>query len=130
MKSPKSKILSARVPVDTISAIDQLCLKENISRSQWLTTMVAEHNTNNFYKEGGTIQARMIPKEMEDILIAAGVATTGILSFNLISKALSNAVDENGKAKFSDGEVAFISTVSALAIAMAGFGIVKSLVKQ
>ena len=53
-----------------------------------------------------------------------------VLSFSLISKALQDAVDEKGKPKFSDSEIAFIGTISALAIAMAGFGVVKSLLSE
>lgn len=130
MKAPISKVLSARVPVDVMTTIDELCSKQGVSRSQWLTTVVSEQKTSDFYKDGGVIQSRMIPKEMQDILVTAGVATVGILSFNLVNKALLKAVDENGKPKFSEGEVAFISTVTALAIAMTGFGIVKSLVNE
>ena len=44
--------------------------------------MVGDQKSNNFYSEGGkmkSLQVRTIPKEMQDILTTAGVATVGTI---------------------------------------------------
>jgi hypothetical protein len=127
IKAMKTQVLSTRVPVDVMSAIDELCKQNNVNRSQWLTETVAKQRSDSFMAKGGTIQARTIPLELENMLIAAGVTTVGILSFNVIGNFLTKEVDEDGKQKFTQGEIEIASVVSALAIAMLGYGVFKAL---
>ena len=128
-KLPKmnTKVLSTRIPVDVMTAIDSICKEQGVNRSQWLTTTVVTHQSNDFYKDGGALQARTIPKEIQDLLIAGGVSTAGIFTYSLVNKALERQVDENGKPKFTHAEIEFISIVTGVAIAVAGFGLVKAL---
>lgn len=130
LKAMKTQVLSTRVPVDVMSAIDELCKQNNVNRSQWLTETVAKQRSDNFMAKGGTIQARTIPLELENMLIAAGVTTVGILSFNVIGNLLAKEVDEEGKQKFTQGEIEIASVVSALAIAMLGYGVFKALARE
>jgi hypothetical protein len=122
----KSSVLSARVPVDVMSTIDKICESKQISRSEWVTSAVVAQQADAFYSKGGSIQTRTIPKEVENLLLAAGTTTVGILSYNIISNLLEKEVD-NGIPKYNQGEVQFISLVTSLAIAMVGFGMMKSL---
>ena len=126
----KSQVISTRVPVDVLSTIDSICQREGLNRSQWLTGMVAEHQSNHFLKEGGTIQTRFIPKEVEQLLYGAGMTVTGILLYNLVANVMAKATDENGKLKFSNGEVEFVSVITAVAAALAGFGVIKALANE
>ena len=130
MKGMKSQVLSARVPVDVMSAIDSICIQRGINRSQWLATTVVNQQSNDFFSEGGQIQARIIPKEIQEMLTAAGVVTGGILCYNVIGKILSKQVNTEGKPMFTEGEVELISIVTSVAIAMAGFGALKHLTKD
>ena len=129
-KKIESKVLSARVPVDVLSAIDSICIQRGINRTQWLSTAVVAQQSNNFYSEGGQIQARIIPKEIQEMLVTAGVVTGGILCYNVIGKILSKQVNTEGKPMFTEGEVELISIVTSVAIAMAGFGALKHLTKD
>jgi hypothetical protein len=86
--------------------------------------------TNDFLKKGGQLQTRTMPLELQNLLLTAGVTTVGILSYNVVGNALANAVDKDGKFKFTNGEVEFISIITAVAIALAGFGMVKSLINE
>jgi len=126
----KSQVISTRVPVDVLSTIDSICQRKGINRSQWLTSMVADQQSNHFLKDGGTIQARFIPKEVEQLLYGAGMTVTGILLYNLVSNAMAKATDENGKLKFSGSEVEFVSIITAVAAALAGFGVIKALANE
>jgi len=130
MKRMKSQVLSARVPVDVMSAIDSICIQRGINRSQWLATTVVTQQSNDFFSEGGQIQARIIPKEIQEMLTAAGVAVGGILCYNLIGKALEKQVNTEGKPVFTQGEVELISIVTTVAIAMAGIGALKHFTKD
>ena len=130
-KPMKTQVLSTRVPVDVMSAIDELCKSRGVNRSQWLTETVAKQRSDNFtMAKGGTIQARIIPLEIENMLIAAGVTTVGILSFNVIGNLLAKEVDEEGKQKFTQEEIEVASVIAALAIAMLGYGAFKALTKK
>lgn len=122
----KTAVLSARVPVDVMSTIDKMCQSNQITRSQWLIGYVASQQADAFYLKGGSIQTRTIPKDVENLLIAAGTTTVGIVSYNIISNLLEKEED-NGIPRFKQGEVQFISLVTSLAIAMVGFGMLKSL---
>lgn len=123
----KTGTLSARVTVDTMFAIDEICEKQGITRSQWVTTAIVEQKANEFMLLGGQIQARTIPLELQELLTAAGVATTGILAYTVIGKYLEKTLDKDGNPKFSEAEIQIISIISSLAIAMAGFGVIKAL---
>ena len=129
-KSLQTKTLSARVPVDVIATVDELCKQRGVNRSQWLSTTIAEQQSNDFLKKGGQLQARTMPVELQNMLTAAGVTTVGILSYSLIGEALTKAKDINGNNKFSQGEIQFISLVTGLAIAMAGYGLIKNLIQE
>ena len=129
MAAVKTQVLSTRVPVEVMTAIDDLCKKTGVNRSQWLTTTVSTQQSDYFLKKGGSIQARTIPKEVQNMLATAGTATVGILAYNVIGSMLKKSVDENGKPKFTDGEVEFISIITALGIAMAGYGAIKALMQ-
>jgi hypothetical protein len=126
----KSQVLSTRVPVDVMNTIDSICKQQGVNRSQWLTTTVSEMQSNNFLKEGGQLQTRTMPLELQNLLLTAGVTTVGILSYNLVGNAVAKVVDKDGKFRFSNGEVEFISIITAVAIALAGFGMVKSLINE
>lgn len=130
MKGMKSQVLSARVPVDVMSAIDNICIQRGINRSQWLATTVVTQQSNDFFSDGGQIQARIIPKEIQEMLTAAGVVTGGILCYNVIGKILSKQVNTEGKPTFTEGEVELISIVTSVAIAMAGLGALKHFTKD
>jgi len=80
-------------------------------------------------KDGGVIQTRTIPKEIQDLLASGGCAVTGITSYNIVSSLMEKAVDNNGKPKFSETETQFVSIITALGIAMASYGIIKKLVE-
>lgn len=129
-KSINSVVLSTRIPSDVMSTIDDICKQQGVNRSQWLTTMVVSKQSNELMKKGGTVQARTIPIEIQDLLTAGGVTVVGILSYNLVGSALTKAVDKDGNSKFTHGEIQFISTITALAIAMAGYGVIKQLTKD
>lgn len=124
-----TKVLSARIPVDVMATIDTICKNKGQTRSQFVTSMVAEQQSNNFYEKGGSIQTRTIPKELQEILIGAGVATIGIGTYSLLNKTLATVVDEDGNSKFTSGEIEFISIASALTIALAGHGLIRALIK-
>ena len=130
MSKIQTTVISARVPVDVMSSINSICKQKGVNRSQWLTEMVATEQSNNFFKEGGTIQARSIPKELEDMLIAGGVGLVGILSYNIVVDQLRKARNEEGKPKFTENEITFIGTMIGVAIAMGGYGIFKALVSE
>ena len=129
MTAIKTQVLSTRVPVEVMTAIDDICKKTGVNRSQWLTTTVSVQQSDYFLKKGGSIQTRTIPKEVQNMLATAGTATVGILAYNVIGSMLEKSVDENGKPKFTDGEVEFISIITALGIAMAGYGAIKALMQ-
>jgi len=128
MKAPLTATLSARVPLDVLATCDKLASAQGLNRSQWLTNVVATQNTSHLsFENGGVIQTRAIPKEIADMLTAGGVAIVGIGAYSLVGNMLEKAVDENGKPKFTDGEVTFISVMVGVAIAMGSYGVFKKL---
>ena len=128
MKAPATATLSARVPLEVLATCDKLASAQGLNRSQWLTNVVATQNTSALVLEsGGSIQTRAIPKEIQDMLTAGGVAVVGIGAYSIVGNMLEKAVDENGKPKFTDGEVTFISVMVGVAIAMGGYGLFKKL---
>lgn len=131
MSKPKieTAVMSARVPIDVMSTIDSLAKDNGVSRSQFLTSMVATQQCNKLYKQGGAIQARTIPLEIQNLLTAAGVSVAGILGYSLISNALEKQVDKDKNPKFTDNEIEFVSIITALAIALSGYGLIKALTK-
>jgi len=127
MKTIKSQVLSTRVPSEVINTIDDICKNTGVNRSQWLAATVAAQQSNRFIEKSGTMQARTMPLELQNMLTAAGVATVGILSYNLVNTALADAKKEDGTMRFSHNETQFISIITALGIAMAGYGLIKTL---
>lgn len=126
----KTQVLSTRVPVDVMNTIDSLAEKEGVNRSQWLTRVVAEKKSDQLFQSGGQLQTRTIPLEVQEMLTAAGVATVGILGYNVIGKLMTDAKDKDGKPMFSDAEVDFISIILAVGLSMAGYGVIKSLMRE
>ena len=129
-KAPKSTVISTRVPIDILSTLDELCKQQGKNRSQFITEKVIETESNVLYKKGGSIQARTIPLDVQNLLTAAGVTTAGIISYNLIGDVMRRQKKEDGIQRFSDNEVMFVSFISALAIAMVGYGLVNQLTEM
>lgn len=126
----ETRTISTRIPVDVVSTIDSICEKQGINRSRWLTKMVAETQTNEFFEKGGKIQARAIPVQVQELLTSAGVATVGILGYNIIGQIMSKAVDEEGNPKFTDIEIEVVSFVLAVGMSVAGYGLIKAVTKE
>jgi hypothetical protein len=125
----KTKVLSVRVPDDVMFAVDDLCKRSGKNRSQWLSDVVANSHVEFTMNTGGSIQTRTIPKEIESLLIAAGVTVIGIGAYSMIGNYLEQDVDAVGKRRFSEAEVEVISISLAVMIAMLGMGAINSLVK-
>jgi hypothetical protein len=126
-----TSVLSARVNSEVLSHLDLLASKEGKNRSQMLTSLICLQQGNTLkLTDGGKLKVRTIPKEVEDMLVAGGVAVVGIGAYNLVYNMLDNAVDnEFGGKKFTKNECQFISVMVGVAIAMGGFGVYKALTK-
>lgn len=129
-KIPTQEVISMRVPLDVKATIDKMCKSQGTNRSVWLRETVVEMNKNSFYKKGGGIQARAIPKEIENILIASGTLVVGISVYNLVGMSLDNAVDNEGKPKYTANEIESLSIICAIVVGVAGYGILKHLFNE
>ena len=123
-----TKVLSARIPADVMTAIDEMAKSSGMNRSQWVTNVVASAKVDNFkMSTGNVIQLKPIPDDIEQLLIAGGVAVVGIGSYSLMTDFLEKQRKPDGTPLYDEGEIKFIGAMVGIALAMVGFGIYKAM---
>ena len=123
-----TKVLSARIPVDVMTAIDEMAKSAGMNRSQWVTNVVATAKVNDFsVSTGGVIQVKAIPYDIEQLLVAGGVAVVGIGSYSLMTDYLEKQRKPDGTALYNSDEIKFIGAMVGIAISMVSFGIYKAI---
>ncbi len=123
-----TKVLSARIPVDVMTAIDEMAKSAGMNRSQWVTNVVATAKVNDFsVSTGGVIQVKAIPDDIEQLLVAGGVAVVGIGSYSLMADYLEKQRKPDGTALYNADEIKFIGAMVGIAISMVSFGIYKAI---
>jgi len=123
-----TKVLSARIPVDVMTAIDEMAKSAGMNRSQWVTNVVATAKVNDFsVSTGGVIQVKAIPDDIEQLLVAGGVAVVGIGSYSLMTDYLEKQRKPDGTALYNADEIKFIGAMVGIAISMVSFGIYKAI---
>lgn len=123
-----TKVLSARIPVDVMTAIDEMAKSAGMNRSQWVTNVVATAKVNDFsVSTGGVIQVKAIPDDIEQLLVAGGVAVVGIGSYSLMTDYLEKQRKPDGTTLYNADEIKFIGAMVGIAISMVSFGIYKAI---
>lgn len=123
-----TKVLSARIPVDVMNAIDEMAKSSGMNRSQWVTNVVANAKVNDFkMSTGNVIQIKPVPDDVEQLLVAGGVAVVGIGSYSLMTDYLEKQRKPDGTALYSADEIKFIGAMVGIAISMVSFGIYKAI---
>jgi hypothetical protein len=111
-----------------MSNIDALAKGAGMNRSKFVVNMVANHNANSMkLGEGGGIQLKAIPEDVEQLLVAGGAAAVGIGAYVLLTDYLEKQKDINGLPVYSDGEVKFAGVMLGVALAMLGLGVYKAI---
>ena len=123
-----TKVLSARIPVDVMTAIDEMAKSSGMNRSQWVTNVVATAKINDFkMSAGNVIQIKPVPEDIEQLLVAGGVAVVGIGSYSLMTDYLEKQRKPDGTALYNADEIKFIGAMVGIAISMVSFGIYKAI---
>lgn len=123
-----TKVLSARIPVDVMNAIDEMAKSSGMNRSQWVTNVVANAKVNDFrMSTGNVIQIKPVPDDIEQLLVAGGVAVVGIGSYSLMTDYLEKQRKPDGTALYNADEIKFIGAMVGIAISMVSFGIYKAI---
>ena len=123
-----TKVLSARIPVDVMTAIDEMAKSSGMNRSQWVTNVVATAKINDFkMSAGNVIQIKPVPEDIEQLLVAGGVAVVGIGSYSLMTDYLEKQRKPDGTALYNSDEIKFIGAMVGIAISMVSFGIYKAI---
>ena len=123
-----TKVLSARIPVDVMNAIDEMAKSSGMNRSQWVTNVVANTKVNDFrMSTGNVIQIKPVPDDIEQLLVAGGVAVVGIGSYSLMTDYLEKQRKPDGTALYNADEIKFIGAMVGIAISMVSFGIYKAI---
>lgn len=123
-----TKVLSARIPVDVMNAIDEMAKSSGMNRSQWVTNVVANAKVNDFkMSTGNVIQIKPVPDDIEQLLVAGGVAAVGIGGYSLMTDYLEKQRKPDGAALYNEDEIKFIGAMVGIAISMVSFGIYKAI---
>jgi uncharacterized Zn finger protein len=134
MAKAPSAVLSARVPTEIIREIDRICKKQGISRSQWLTATLAKDKSNEVMKmsKGGKLQlqAYTMPVDIQNMLAGLGLLTAGITLYSITKDVLTNARDESGRPKFTQGQVDAISVSTLMVLALVGAGVFNTILNE
>jgi len=127
----KTVVFSTRVPVDVNTTIRAHCKSKGITVSKYLLDSVITVNEGNLFKEfgeGGSVQLRTMPEDLETFLKVSGVVVSGTLAFKGMSSMLGRQVNKDGKAKFTDLQINMMALCSAIVVGFIANGAIDSLI--
>lgn len=118
----ESKVISARIPVDVANEIEKMCTDNGISKSEYISNKVGV-DRQNALEERVNAQPELPPQELYNLLSGAGATVVGIGSFNFVKQAMSTAVDEKGKPRYTEQQAQIASWMTAISIGLISFGV-------
>lgn len=118
----ESKVISARIPVDIANEIEKMCSDNEISKSEYISNKVGV-DRQNAVEERINEKPELPPQQVYNLLAGAGATAVGIGSFNFVKQAMSTAVDETGKARYTPQQAEIASWMTAISIGLISFGV-------
>tara|TARA_B110000285_G_C15038811_1_gene570739 strand:+ start:746 stop:1102 length:357 start_codon:yes stop_codon:yes gene_type:complete len=82
----KSKVISARVPIDIAEMFEKTCKQRGITKSKYLVDHITSPGLQTFDK-GGIVE---LPENVSDLLSVVGGTGIGILLFRIVNNGLKD----------------------------------------
>jgi hypothetical protein len=123
--SIKTKIISARVPVDIAEMIKKSCETNNVSVSKYLTEIVTNPGNVDKFQLGGIvdINKNTVPKEIEGILSAFGGLGVGMVVYKVLKAYMP-------RDKFDEDTIENFALLGSIACGLGSFIGIDKLLKD
>lgn len=109
----KTKVISARVPVDIAEMIENVCKQRNVSKSTYIAEMVTTPAIKPI-DSPSVVNPVNPPNELMEVLSAVGGVGVGVLTWNILQTHLPND-------RFTDEQKDTISLLGSIGAGMFGF---------
>lgn len=117
----KTKVISARVPIDVAEAFESACKHKGLTKSKYLTNIMSTPNTYELQtmSQGGLVVDDIkLPEEVKTILSTSG----GLLIGSLVYKSIQMGLQD--KPQYTKEDVNLYAIIGAVACGLgSAFGI-------